>query len=319
MITRGVGRQEIFLDDADRQAFLSRLERNLSLAGARCYAWALIPNHFHLLIRTGEKSLSELMRKLLTGYALYFNRRHKRSGYLFQNRYKSILCQEDEYLLELLRYIHLNPLRAKLAGNFDELDRYPWSGHAVLLNRKRRPWQERNEILSLFAATKREAVRRYRNFVADGVAMGKQPRLTGGGLRRSAGGWEAVLEHKEAGEVLRGDERILGDSAFVDRILRLAEENLTRKENLVKQGWNLSRLVEETCRMLPVERADLQKKGRANAISTAKSLICYWGREMLGISGAELAQYFGISRPAVSKAVRKGEQIAKVGNLKLLN
>lgn len=319
VINRGVGRQDIFLDDTDRAVFLSRLDHNLATTGARCYAWALLSNHFHLLIRTGEKCLSELMRKLLTGYAIYFNRRHYRSGYLFQNRYKSILCQEDVYFQELVRYIHLNPLRAGLVESMDELDRFPWSGHAVLLNRKRRPWQERNEVLSLFGERKQEAARRYRDFVAAGIEMGRQPRLTGGGLRRSAGGWEMVAQRKEAGEVLRGDERLLGDSGFVERILHLAEENLTRRENLVRQGWDLQRLVEETCRMFSVEAADLRKKGRANAISTAKSLVCFWGKEMLGISGAELARYFGISRPAISRAARKGEQIAKKGNFKLIN
>jgi REP element-mobilizing transposase RayT len=92
-----------------------------------------MPNHCHLLIRTGIKPLSDIMRKLLTGYAVYFNRRHKRSGYLYQNRYKSILCQEESYLLEVVRYIHLNPLRARIVKDIDVLNKYEWSGHAVLM------------------------------------------------------------------------------------------------------------------------------------------------------------------------------------------
>ena len=98
-----------------------------------CFAWSLIPDHFHLLFKTGSVPLSTLMRRLLTGYAISFNRRHHRCGHLFPNRYKSILCQEDSYLLELTRYIHLNPLRAKLVKSMKALDRYKYSGHGVIM------------------------------------------------------------------------------------------------------------------------------------------------------------------------------------------
>ena len=114
IIARGIGRRRIFDDDADRDGFLERLGSVLIESGAICYAWALIPNHFHLLLRTGQAPVSSVMRRLLTGYAMGYNRRHRRVGHLFQNRYKSILCQEEPYFLELVRYIHLNPLRAIL-------------------------------------------------------------------------------------------------------------------------------------------------------------------------------------------------------------
>lgn len=112
VIARGIGRREIFTDDKDRQSFLDRLGGILGETNTECFAWALIPNHFHLLVRTGLAPLSQVMRRLLTGHAVVFNRRHRRSGHLFQNRYKSVVCEEDPYLLELVRYIHLNPLRA---------------------------------------------------------------------------------------------------------------------------------------------------------------------------------------------------------------
>ncbi len=95
VIVRGLERREIYRDDTDRKEFLRRLEKGLQQIGDQCYGWVLMPNHFHLLIRSGTKPLNELMRGLLTGYALYFNRRYRRSGYLYQGRYKSILCQED--------------------------------------------------------------------------------------------------------------------------------------------------------------------------------------------------------------------------------
>jgi putative transposase len=114
VIARGIARREIFLADADRDDFLKRLADILMESKTACYAWVLIPNHLHLLLRTGTTPLSSVMKRVLTGYAVGFNRRHNRQGHLFQNRYKSILCQEEPYLLELVRYIHLNPLRAGL-------------------------------------------------------------------------------------------------------------------------------------------------------------------------------------------------------------
>ena len=115
IIVRGIERKRIFFDDRDRDNFVTRLTTVLPESTARCYAWALIPNHFHLLLCTGNVPMSTVMRRLLTGYAVSFNRRHRRHGQLFQNRYKSILCQQEPYLLELVRYIHLNPLRAGIA------------------------------------------------------------------------------------------------------------------------------------------------------------------------------------------------------------
>jgi len=239
VIVRGLNRQDIFLDDRDRNDFLARFEKALSQTGCQCYAWVLLGNHFHLLIRTGGRALSDLMRKVLSGYAISFNRRHKRHGYLFQNRYQSILCQEEKYLLELVRYIHLNPVRAGIVPSMQELDSYRWSGHAILVGRRRKGWQDREAILVRFSAKKREAVTRYRQFVADGIAMGRREELTGGGLRRSAGGWERLMELKRAKEYWRGDERILGDGNFVDEVLQTVEEALTRREEMKRQsvGW----------------------------------------------------------------------------------
>src|SRR3989339_2206573 len=145
VITRGIERREIFKDSDDRKEFIDRLANGVKEVGCKCYGWALMPNHFHLLIRMNNRPLSDLMRKLLTGYAIYFNRRYKRSGYLYQNRYKSVLCQEDAYLLELVRYIHLNPLRAELVNDIAGLNKHPWSGHMTLAGKRCAGWQSVDE------------------------------------------------------------------------------------------------------------------------------------------------------------------------------
>ena len=131
VIIRGIEKKAIFKDNLDRDNFISRLGTILSETATPCYAWALMPNHAHLLLRTGSTPIATVMRRLLTGYAQHFNRRHCRHGQLFQNRYKSILCEEDPYLLELVRYIHLNPLRAGLVKNLKGLKCYRYGGHAV--------------------------------------------------------------------------------------------------------------------------------------------------------------------------------------------
>jgi putative transposase len=151
VIVRGVNRSDIFVDDDDRRRFLKRLSALLIETGTECFAWSLMTNHVHLLLRPRKTSLARLMRRLLTGYAISYNHRHQRSGHLFQNRYKSIVCDEDAYLLELLRYIHLNPLRAGLVSNMEELDRYPWAGHAVLMGKSALVGQLVEEVLLLFA------------------------------------------------------------------------------------------------------------------------------------------------------------------------
>jgi REP element-mobilizing transposase RayT len=138
-MARGIERREIFKDDKDRISFLKRLTVILEETQTQCYAWALIPNHVHLLVRTGATPLSKVMRRLMTGHAVTFNKRHRRSGHLFQNRYKSVVCERDPYLLELVRYIHLNPIRAGQVKDLKELDRYRWSGHSAILGCHKNP------------------------------------------------------------------------------------------------------------------------------------------------------------------------------------
>ena len=130
--------------------FVNRLA-DLSMDGDLIvYAWSLMPNHFHLLLRTGRQPISRSMRKLLTGYVVNFNLRHKRYGHLFQNRYKSIICEDDPYLLELTRYIHLNPLRAGIVGEMEGLRDYRWAGHSAIMGRVKREWQDIGTVLGLF-------------------------------------------------------------------------------------------------------------------------------------------------------------------------
>ncbi len=229
IIVRGIEQRNIFADDRDRCDFLDRLGAIVEETNTGCYAWTLIPNHFHLLLRTGSVPIATVMRRLLTGHAARYNRRHRRNGHLFPNRYKSILCQEDSYFLELVRYIHLNPLRAKLVEDMDRLGKYPFSGHSVIIGKTHRSWQDIDRVLSHFGQQRGPARRSYRSFVSKGIKHGRRPDLTGGGLIRSQGGWEAVKSLRKTGEHRKSDERILGDSDFVKKVLAQSEEALERR------------------------------------------------------------------------------------------
>jgi len=115
VMARGIDQTNIFVDDADRAKFLGIVEELVFKTGTKIPAWSIMDNHYHLLILSGPLGLPAFMRKLMTRYAVYFNKRRHRAGHLFQNRYKSVVCEEEPYFLELVRYIHLNPLRAGMS------------------------------------------------------------------------------------------------------------------------------------------------------------------------------------------------------------
>jgi putative transposase len=311
IIARGIERRKIFEDDQDRYDFLKNLGLILEQTETACYAWALVPNHIHLLLRTGPVPIATVMRRLLTGHAIRYNRRHQRHGHLFQNRYKSILCQEDSYLLELVRYIHLNPLRAGIVSDLNHLDKYPFCGHGVIMGACEQSWQRSGEILLYFAKRVGSARRRYREFVAKGIGTGRRIDLTGGGLIRSAGGWAAVKEMHESKIHVKSDERILGDGDFVADILSKANESFERKYALKALGVDMAFIAERVSTLLGIPVEDIWREGKYKRLVTARSLLCFWAVRELGVSMASMARRLNISTVAVSKSVARGAEIAK--------
>jgi REP element-mobilizing transposase RayT len=303
-MARGLERRAIFRDDRDRRDFVDRLAR---LAGGRAisvYAWALLPNHFHLLVRTGRLPLARAMRSLLTGYAGAFNRRHHRAGHLFQNRYKSIVVEEEPYFLELVRYLHLNPLRAGVVPDLATLARYRWAGHAVLLGRRPAPWQDTREVLVRFAGGRAAARERYRAFVAEGVPQGRRKDLQGGGLRRSAGGWAGVRALRRGREAYVGDERILGQTAFVEQIRAEAEAALAAHTRY--RRITLDTVLQRVGAAVGVAPASLTGGGRAPALSRAREGIAYLWTAVLGRPGRALAAALGARPQSIYAAAARG-------------
>lgn len=319
VIIRGIERRKIFRDNRDRNNFLERLSELVPKTKTACYAWAFMSNHAHFLFRTGDVALSSLMRRVLTGYAVSFNRRHKRHGQLFQNRYKSIICQEDVYLKELVRYIHLNPLRAGIVSRISELNKYYYCGHSVLMGNKRRDWQDTEYVLSYFGSMVGEARKRYSAYVKKGIGQGRRPELVGGGLIRSLGGWSEVKKMRLSGQDrLKGDERILGESDFVAEVLSQADEKYSKQYELKRLGYDFEHLEQRVAEIYEIDREELYLKGRQKTRAEARSLLFYWAVRELGLSGTSLAKRFEMSQPGVVYAVNKGEKIVKEKNYRLL-
>jgi putative transposase len=302
VMVRGIERTTIFRDDLDRADFIARLA---TLAEARAlivYAWALLPNHAHLLVRTGMRPLPRSMRSLLTGYAGAFNRRHKRVGHLFQNRYKSIVVEEEPYLLELVRYLHLNPLRAKVIPDLRRLARYPWTGHSALLGTVPRPWQDTETILRQFGPTPRRARHAYRAFVAEGLPQGRRSAFQGGGLVRSAGGWAEVRALRHQGTPTTADARILGRGAFVDRLLAETEARTRATLRVPPPRPPLATLAQQIATQTGCALAELLAGRRTRAVRVARQRLSQLAVRDLGYPGATVARFLGVTTSAVNRA-----------------
>lgn len=310
IICRGIERSPIFQDDIDRDDFVGRLAALCTETSTKCLAWALIPNHFHLLLQTGTIPIATFMRRLLTGYAVKFNCRHGRHGHLFQNRYKSILCQEELYLLELVRYIHLNPLRAGQVNSLGELKVFPYCGHGRLLAATKDGWQTIETVLERFGKRVSSACKGYEAFVADGVSQGQRTDLIGGGLIRSSGGWHRVKQNRQAELESKSDERILGEGQFVEEVLREAEEELTHRTGYERQGIGFDELLKQAAQYFAQEADDLLRPGKQPARVNGRSLLCFWAVRDLGITASEVGRKIGLTQSAVSRAVQRGEKLS---------
>ncbi|HEX3018941.1 MAG TPA: transposase, partial [Chitinispirillaceae bacterium] len=211
----------MFIDDQDRLEFLSRFEKGLTETGFLCYNWALMGNHYHLFIRTNDKPLSKLMRGLNGGYATYYNKRHDKNGCLFQGRFKSVLCQDQMYAVNMTKYISLNPLRAGIVNSLEELKNYEWCGHGFLLgdsNSHGKTFQKREDCLRRFGDNEKDAIKAYLQFLVDDCK----------GDNKTAG----LLSFNETTEIkgsCKGWPAVIGDPDFAIDALERFKESLHRK------------------------------------------------------------------------------------------
>ncbi len=299
VMARGIEGREIFQDSPDRKEFLRRLSEVVAGERAQLFAWCLMPNHYHLLLRPRQLLLSTIMRRLMTGYAVWHNRRHNRKGHLFQNRYKSILVEEDPYFLELVRYIHLNPVRAGLVNQLPALDRYPYSGHSVILGHRGYGCQDVDGVLAWFGNRAGDARRKYRSFVEAGFDQGRREDLRGGGLIRSGGGRDKVARRAKGEGEEMGDERILGSGPFV-------EETLSDQTRLGgRRTGSLDDILNDVCEQWGVPPEQLLSRSRVRKVSRARSVFFLRAHEERGEPMAALGRLCGLAHTSVREAIER--------------
>ena len=273
VMLRGNGGEEIFFEDDDCRHFLKLVAGGVARFEHRIHAFCLMANHVHFAIQVGEVPLSKIMQNLSFRYTGWINKRRGRTGHLFQGRYKAILVDQDSYLLELTRYIHLNPVRA---GLVKDPVAYLWSGHRCYLSKEQVPWLTMEGVLSQFGKQMGAARAGYAQFVAEGL-----------GARRRE-------------EFHRGNHegRLLGDDDFVSQVLAKAEAQIGRPPRL-------SAIVAAVCQEGDLPEAALHVAGRRSQAAQARWLVGSLATDLNSASLTEVARYFGRDVATLSNGVRQ--------------
>ena len=200
----------------------------------------------------------------------------------------------------------------------EQLDAYACCGHSVVMGMKSAEWQDVSKVLSMFGGNASAAKRRYRSFVEKGIGIGRRPDLTGGGLIRSAGGWQSVQAYRKRKVHLKGDERILGDSDFVLHVLEGQNEKMKRQYRLREQGYDFEKVVERVSKLFSLSAQEILNPSRQRQRVSARSLLCYRAIRKLGITAAVLSQRLVMGQSSVSRAVGRGESLASDMKVSLL-
>ena len=308
VIGRGINRSTIFCDELDLTAFTTRLEDALLATDTQCHAWTLMPNHFHLLLITGKEKISKLMHSLLTSYAIYFNKRHDRIGHLFQNRYKSILCDIDSYHMELIRYINLNPLRGGLVKTFPELGRFKWSSHRYMLGTMQAPWFNPAQVLSYFHSNIAIARSQYLDFLLAGTKNARKVNYEGGGLIRSNGGAEQTLKSLRAGEKIHSDSRILGDSNFVAQIEHANLHNSSNPMHKENMDLAVADLLNNIATKFDITPQQISSGDLSRNTAIARAIASALLHDKIGLTRITIAQKLQRSTSGITKSIKRGRK-----------
>lgn len=306
VLSRGIEQRKIFLEEGDYKEFLFRLKNTLEKTGNKCLAWCLMPNHFHLLILRGKRPLSDLMRKLMTGYAVNFNIKYERAGHLFQNRYKAILCDEEQYFHRLIAYIHLNPLRAEIIKSLEELRKYKWCGHKALMGECPAVFLERDYVLRHFSSNEREAVKKYEGFISNNAGKFKRGEYSGGGVLKSLSGLINLPKSGEQEEKMLADERILGSEDFIKSILK--EAGIKSEEKMSPE-----KAMASATDMAGVTEKEILSRTQERRVVRARELYCYLAKDRGMISGSQLKAQLRMTSGGISRLVERGRNLFEQG------
>jgi REP element-mobilizing transposase RayT len=288
VISRGNQRQIIFRTDADRWRYLELLNDYCGRYQFQLYAYVLMANHVHLLMQVGKYPLAKIMQGLQQSYTLYFNRKYKLVGHLFQGRYKDILCDRDSYLLELVRYIHLNPVRSKIVADPGD---YRWSSHGEYLGsgRKRETATVQTEwVLEQFGPGLARARRKYKEFVFDGIGAGHR---------------DDFYEVKE--------QRFLGDDQFVEKVNRHLDLDASPKVRA-----DLSAIERAVSRRYHYPVETLHSRTKEHRGSFIRAVVAYVGQELGTVKLNEVAARYGRDQVSLSLGLKRlRERLAQEADL----
>lgn len=276
VILRGNARQDVFFDDKDRYRFYLFMQEGIERYGHRVLAFCLMTNHIHLALQVGEVSLSRIMQNLAFRYTRWVNWRLKRSGHLFQGRYKAVLVDADSYLLELGAYIHLNPVRASMVATPET---YPWSSHRAYLGNELIPWLNTDYILSQFSETLSNARRQFVEFVAERSKDGHQDEFYGiGGM----------------------DNRVMGEDLFVENVLEKTESIPVRKPGI-------DEVLQVVKKIYDLQEEEIAAPGQKRLQSEARSMAAWAVQELTDEPLTKLADRLGRDPSSLSAAIRRLE------------
>jgi putative transposase len=253
-------------------------------------------NHYHLLIRINENPLGSFMRLLNGTYANYFRRKSKTRGYLFQDRYKSIVTQDQYYIEELVRYVHLNPIRAGICAGMKELDSYSWSGHSVVVGNRIFKGQNTADILKKFGREKKEAIEIYRAFLK--IGLEEEPQFYRS-LRSANKGSENIHDT---------GSWVIGNKEFVAKALAAQNAKQLRCARYAKESVDIDEMIEKILLKMNCSKEEILRRGRNDSRSKARKMCAYILNRTYEIPVIRIARYFMISSPAVSAMIRDVEE-----------
>ena len=298
--SRGNARQVIFHTDGDRQRFLAQLLSNLEQYGVILYAWVLMPNHYHLVVRTPRANLSRFMQRLNSSYSLYYRYKHARPGHAFGGRYKALLVESNDYLLALTRYVHMNPVKTKpvlhrpAGERIRILEEYPWSSYpGYVRSQQATEWVD-YAVLKQYGSTFPDARRRYRAYAQAMVAKGDD--LLREGMGRSI--------------------YALGSESFVNEVEQeLCREKLkgTRNPDLLMpwRGVEMTAIDQVVAKVYGIKVEELYQHGRSagEAKAVAVELASRWSGETQRAIGAHYGGITGQAVLLIRKRLRKNQKI----------
>jgi putative transposase len=271
IIVRGNHKEKVFLYDNDRNKFVELFREYHDRYLFKCYAYVLMPNHIHLLLEEGDTPLSKVMQGINQSYTQYFNTKYKKVGHLFQGRYKTILCDKDRYLIILVRYIHLNPVHAKLVSHPKD---FKWSSHNAYLCGENESFIETEFVLSLFSLKKKQAINRYERFIHDGMEGQIEPNFEIGSF--------------------------LGDEEFVEKHI----PKCTHPETESKTGPTLKQIAYFVADHFNISEQFLHIKSREKKLFEIRCLIGYLACKYANINQKEIAEYFNRSTSTTCHAIQ---------------